>query len=463
MAPTRLPHLLRQLHQLLDGRRADGPADAELLRRFAEGRDEAAFEVLVWRHGPMVHHLCRRLLRRAADADDAFQATFLILVRKARSIARGASLAGWLYRVAYRVALEARAREARRGAAAYEDDFADPRSADDAERRELRRAVAEEVDRLPEKYRLPVVLCYLSGQTTEEAARRLGCPRGTVLSRLAAARRRLHGRLTRRGLAPTAGAVVAALGRKATARVPAALVAATVRAALWLTTGGSAGVSGSVLSLMEGALKAMLVKKLKWAAAILTAAALVGGGVGLWFRQTAVAEPPGRVVRYEEPAKPVEEPRPARAAESPRPVGTWEREVGPVSLTMRIEADRIYGSGTCVSVEKDGRKFEITLDADYSVTKDNVLYGVLTGVDMGGNVRGDGGEEWKEGLEVSQMLNDAPFSLRYRLDDNVLTIKELKFGDPEKTNGKNGYGVFMLGRWKKKADAGRDGPVRDGH
>ena len=405
----------------------------------------------------MVHNLCRRLLRRAADADDAFQATFLILVRKAGSIARGASLAGWLYRVAYRVAQEARAREARSAAAPYEDEFSDPRSVNDAERRELRRAVAEEVDRLPEKYRLPVVLCYLSGQTTEEAARRLGCPRGTVLSRLASARRRLHGRLLRRGVVATAGAAAAVLGRKAAADVPASLVSATVKSGLWVAAGGAGGaavVSGSVLSLMEGALKAMLMKKLKWAAAFLTAAALVGSGVGLWFRQTAVAEPPIRT-RYEEPAKAVDEPRAARVPESPRPIGTWEREVGPIHMTMRIEADHIYGA--CSGVEKEG-KFEFALDADYSVTRDNLLYGVITGVDVDGNVRGDGGDGWKEALYTQLFLNDQPFSLRYRLDDNVLTIKAVKFGDIKETNAqdKDNQSLFLLGRWKKKTESARD-------
>jgi RNA polymerase sigma factor (sigma-70 family) len=449
-------NLLRCLTRALDGRQADGAADADLLGRFVERRDQTAFELLVWRHGPMVHGLCRRLLRRAEDADDAFQAAFLILVRKARSIANRTSLGSWLYKVAYRVALEVRAREAKHRAAPANAEIADRETAEDVARRDMRRAVAEEVDRLPEKYRLPVVLCYLSGKTTEEAARSLGCPRGTVLSRLASARQRLRGRLERRGVAPSAAE---ALGPKAPAGIPPVLVGATVRAAAWLAAGqgrDAAVVPGSILSLMEGALRTMLVKKMKWAAAILAAAALVGGGVGLWFRQPAAAEPPGRT-RDAEPAPTVrgDEPRAAaKAAESPRPVGTWEREVGPVHITMRVEADRIYGTGT--AVEKDGRKYDFAIDADYSVTKDNVLYGVITGIDIDGIVRHDGGAEWQEGPAVSQLLNDQPFSLRYRLDDNVLTIKDVKFGDPQKDKGKDDYSLFLLGRWKKKTDSGRD-------
>ena len=204
MGQSQLSHLLRQLNRLLDGREADGLNDADLLERFAARCDEAAFEVLVWRHGPMVHGLCRRLLRRAEDAADAFQATFLILVRKARSISKCASLGSWLYKVAYRVALEARGEAKHSSMSSCDEELPDGETADEVARRDLQRVVAEEVDRLPEKYRLPVVLCYLSGKTTEEAAQSLACPRGTVLSRLAAARHRLHSRLLCRGLAPSA-------------------------------------------------------------------------------------------------------------------------------------------------------------------------------------------------------------------------------------------------------------------
>ena len=464
MAPRMLSPLLRQLNRLLESRQADGLSDAELLERFAERGDEAAFEVLVWRHGPMVHGLCRRLLRRTEDADDAFQAAFLILVRKARSVSNRASLASWLYKVTYRVALEARAREAKHAAAPADGDIADRETADDVCRRDLERAVAEEVDRLPEKYRLPVVLCYLSGQTTEEAARRLGCPRGTVLSRLAAARQRLRCRLVRRGVAPAAAAEEA-LERKATA-APAVLVGATVRAAAWMAAGraGGAGiVSGSVLSLTEGALKAMFVKKLKWAAAVLAAAALVGGGVGLWFRQPAAAEPPARTRAPEPPAKPVEEPA-EEAVEVRPPVGVWEKEVGAIHMTLRIKDNhRVYGS--CSGVIDDGKKFDFSINADYSVTPDHVLYGVITDVGLPTDEGAQGSakeldDQLKTSLEMMQLLDDQPFSLRYRLDDNVLTIKDVRFGDP-KEKGDNEI-ALLLGRWKKKADSGRDAAGRDG-
>ena len=195
----------------------------------------------------------------------------------------------------------------------------------------------------------------------------------------------------------------------------------------------------------------MLMKKIKWGAAVLTAAALVGGGVGLWFRQPAAAEPPVRT-------RDVEAVPAARAAESPRPVGTWEREFGSVHMTMRIEADRIYG--TCNLPGENGRKIDILADADYSITKDGVLYGVLTGVDFQGSAWKEGGNDVKQEFEMMRLLNDMPFSFRYRLDGDALTIKDVKFGDPNKPENEDTTAV-LLGRWKKKADA-HDATGRDG-
>jgi RNA polymerase sigma factor (sigma-70 family) len=447
MGQPTLSNLLHHVNRLLDDRQADGLTDADLLARFAEKRDEAAFEVLVWRHGPMVHGLCRRLLRRREDADDAFQAAFLILVRKARSISKRISLSSWLYKVTYRVALEVQAREAKHAVPARCDvEFPAVVETDDVARRDLQRVIAEEVDRLPEKYRLPVVLCYLSGKTTEEAARRLGCPRGTILSRLATARKRLHGRLTRRGVGLTAIALAAALEQKAVA-APAVLVSLTVRAAAWLAAGavgGSGAVSGPVLFLMNGALKTMFVQKLKWAAAVLVAAALVGGGGGLWFRQPAAAQSPARPVREAAPAaKPAEELRAvAKTEETNRPLGTWEKQVGPYHATLRIEADRLY---LTAMAEEKGNKENCTLDADYSVTKDSVLYGVLTGAEVEAS-----DTTGKEAGALSQFL-DSPFSLHYRVDGNTLTVKNVNFGVfPDKDLRKEDDERLMIaGRWKR--------------
>lgn len=182
--------------------RASSPTDATLLARFVSQRDEVAFETLVNRHRAMVLRLCRRVLGNDHDAEDAFQATFLVLLHKAGSVRKHASLPHWLYGVAYRTALQTRTDLARRRL--HERKRATLEMCDSEPnllRQELRGVLGEEVNRLPEKYRAPVVLCYLDGMTYEEASRQLHWPKGTVAIRLARARERLRANLARRGVA----------------------------------------------------------------------------------------------------------------------------------------------------------------------------------------------------------------------------------------------------------------------
>jgi HlyD family secretion protein len=198
--------LLQHLRRLIGGPNPSTVPDQQLLGRFLTSRDEAAFELLVWRHGPMVLNVCSRVLRNEHEVEDAFQVVFLKLARKASTIAHGESVGSWLYKVAYRTALRAAERvQARAGRELALGEMAVPSSAvgptDEAAWRELRPVLDAEVRRLPEKYRSVFVLCCLQGMTNEQAARELGCPKGTVLSRLARARERLRKRLTRRGLA----------------------------------------------------------------------------------------------------------------------------------------------------------------------------------------------------------------------------------------------------------------------
>jgi RNA polymerase sigma factor (sigma-70 family) len=164
-------------------------SDAQLLERFAVERDEAAFASLLQRHGPLVWGVCRRVLTEEHAAEDAFQATFLVLVRKAQAVSKKASIRSWLYGVALRVALRARQREALRR---HHEQKAPVRAQEEMRPEEIwqdvRPILDEEIERLPEKYRLPVLLCYLEGQTNDEAARLLNCPRGTIATRLARAR-----------------------------------------------------------------------------------------------------------------------------------------------------------------------------------------------------------------------------------------------------------------------------------
>jgi RNA polymerase sigma factor (sigma-70 family) len=266
--------------------------DSQLLERFLRQRDEAAFEVLLWRHGPMVLGVCRRLLRHEQEVEDAFQAAFLTLVRKAGSISRRESLAGWLYQVSHRIALAARAgavRRARleRAAPAHSASGPDPGPL----WRDLRGVLDEEIGRLPEKYRLPVVLCHLEGKSCQEAAAEVGCPVGTLTSRLTRACQQLAGRLSRRGVMLPAGALTAALSAEAaTASLPPELVAATMRLLQAGAAGGltAAGVSGSAITLMEGVVRAMWLTKLKLTAAVVLSLGMLAGGTG-WLAYRAQA------------------------------------------------------------------------------------------------------------------------------------------------------------------------------
>jgi RNA polymerase sigma factor (sigma-70 family) len=272
----------RYLRRMIGPAGGAGLTDAQLLERFVCRRDQAAFEVLVWRHGPMVLGVCRRVLRHEQDAEDAFQAAFLVLVRKAASIGARQAVGSWLYRVAYRVAVRAKVLAQKRAARQTQlDDAPAARPAADPAWSDLRPVLDEEVSRLPEKYRAPFVLCYLGGKTNEEAARDLGCPKGTVLSRLAWARQRLRARLTRRGLGLSAGLVTAASAPDLAAAVPAALVDSTRRAALLVAAGQQVAgvVAGQVTALSKGVLQTMFWNKILIAAScVLAACALAVGG-----------------------------------------------------------------------------------------------------------------------------------------------------------------------------------------
>jgi HlyD family secretion protein len=261
----------RESGAILDGIRtlfgvgtASSMTDGQLLDRFLGGDGDAAesaFAALVERHGPMVLRVCRGVLGDLHQADDAFQASFLILARKAGSVRKSGSLASWLFGVARRVAVRAKADRARRVSherrrAAMADDPARTVGSSDP-----MPEVHEEVGRLPAKYRVPILLCYFEGLTHEEAAGQLGLPVGTVKVRLSRARERLRGRLARRGLAPTLAIGVAA--GDASGAVPARLAESTIRAAARVAAGWAAGVSAPVAALVEGVLGAMSLIKLK--------------------------------------------------------------------------------------------------------------------------------------------------------------------------------------------------------
>jgi RNA polymerase sigma factor (sigma-70 family) len=288
MTTVRLSQVVRGLRGVLAAGEAAQLTEVELWQRYVRERDEAAFEAVVRRHGPMVLGVCRRILGNEQDAEDAFQATFLVLIRRAASLRSPGTLANWLHGVARRTALEARSAAARRRA---REAAVPPRAAmPDDPWDDVLAALDRELGRLSEKYRTAVVLCDLEGKTRKEAARQLGWAEGTVASRLARGRALLARRLARRGFA---GALVAGAfaGGAARAQLPAALVASTVRAA---TCSAAQKVScGTVATLTEGVLKSMLLAKLKSAFAVVLVVGMATLGAAALGSRSRATTPEG--------------------------------------------------------------------------------------------------------------------------------------------------------------------------
>jgi RNA polymerase sigma factor (sigma-70 family) len=292
MAVGELSKVIRRLHTALEKQDLAGTLDAELLSRYVERRDETAFEALVRRHGPMVFGVCRRVLHNSHDAEDALQATFLILVRKAPAIESPGMIGNWLYGVAYRTALHARDAAAKRRAKEAEMVHRTVKS--DGTWAELRLVLDQELERLPEKYRVVLVLCDLEGKNRRETARQLGLPEGTVASRLATARKLLAKRLAHHGFAFSGGVLAAMLTKNAAACLPPSVLTSTIKSASLLAAGQSvAGViSSNVTTMADGGLKTMLLMKLKSLIMLLATVTALTTGLGAFtyygFAQQAV-------------------------------------------------------------------------------------------------------------------------------------------------------------------------------
>jgi RNA polymerase sigma factor (sigma-70 family) len=270
---------LRRAAQLAE---STSQTDGDLLNRYLLDRNDAAFESLLKRHGAMVLGVCRRILRNEADAQDAFQATFLVFVRKAPSIQPRGLVGNWLYGVAQKTSLKARAMNRQREARGRLRTPAVRTASDDQAQTELADLLDLELSRLPDKYRAPVVLCELEGRSLKEAAQQLACPVGTVASRLARGRNLLAKRLAGQGLALSGAALAPALAREATAAaVPSALFVSTAQAASAFVAGPAQAVgvvSSRVFTLAEGVLRTMFVSKLKLLTVVFTTIALAGSG-----------------------------------------------------------------------------------------------------------------------------------------------------------------------------------------
>lgn len=309
--------------------------DGQLLGCFIDLKDEVAFEALVRRHGPMVFSVCRRLLPNHHDAEDAFQATFLVLARKASSVRPRERVANWLHGVALRTAMKARAMTAKRRAREKQVvEMPEPEAAQQGPWRGLQPLLDRELNGLPGNYRLPILLCDLEGKTIKDAAQQLGWPQGTVAGRLARGRKLLAKRLANQGVALSAGSPAAVVSQHAlSAALPTSLTSTTVKAATMIA-GGKGTVAGAVPArvgaLMERVLKTMFMAKLKslMPVAMATLATMVGIGVGLLGYGKAVGQ-------QEE--------------------GTKADVVAPSKAVARSDKDQLLGKWQLVSCKCDGK------------------------------------------------------------------------------------------------------------
>ena len=279
--PSQLSEVVQRLRNTFLRQDETGLTDGQLLERFLEQRDQASITALVRRHGPMVWGVCRRILGDPHDADDAFQATFLVLVRKAGSVRQRDLVANWLYGVAQQTALRARVLRAKRRTrerqVAVMPETEAPQLADTWP--ELQACLDAELSRLPDKYRSAIVLCDLEGRTRKEVARLFGVPEGTLAGRLTRGRALLAKRLARHGFALSGGTLAVVLTRgAASASVPASVMVSAIKAASLFAAGEAAaraGISARVAVLTEGVLKAMQFTKLKAAALVLLLGSLL--------------------------------------------------------------------------------------------------------------------------------------------------------------------------------------------
>ncbi len=407
--------------RILDLARDEGHADGELLDRYRHARDDDAFEALVRRHGPMVFGVCRRVLRDPHAAADAFQVTFLVLARRAGAVRPTGVLGAWLYGVAVRTALKARGREVRRRD--VERDYASrPRHAAPATDADLLRQIDAQLAELPEKYRLPLVLCGVEGLGKAEAAERLGLPEGTVSSRLARARDLLRGRLERRGVVVPAALLLALTPDRLYAAVPADLSAAVVETAV-----GAAPVSAPVLELTREVLAAMSAPIWKLPAAAVAAFAVSFGIVGLSGAQPESAAQKAKG----------DKPREQSVHRAVGTLGPVDDKAGTITLVRKFDGGE---KGETVPVAKDA---VVTADGKAAKLGDLKAGGVERAAEAGPATKVavtgqrvtsvlsavDGAKLWLRGKPGDR---DIPLAAgaTVTLDGKAATLADLRVGEP---------------------------------
>jgi RNA polymerase sigma factor (sigma-70 family) len=441
MAATRsLSASLEQLGRNLLAGDLLAASDAELVGRFVERRDEAAFTALVRRYGTVVLGVCRRVLRHEQDAEDAFQATFLVFARDAANVRRAGAVGNWLYGVAHNVARKAKTtrhrREVKEREAAARPRPATPADAWD----DLREILDGELHALPAKYRTPIVLCDLRGLTTNEAAAEVGCPPKTLGTRLSRGRSLLARRLTRRGVALPASALTAALAQVGPASASPVLVEATVRAALGFPA-GTAVVSSPIVALTHGVSNVATLKTFKYAALVACGGvALIGLSAGAIHAVQAAH--PAATARPADPAAPQsnaparsENPlqrlhqflydlfhgdsTPAAAAaddkDAPALSGVWlQKDAGGNPWEVKLE----FAAKKMLKISPFNKDDEVLILCEYTVDKDGLVKAKITEY--------QGSSENAKMKLMFAMPIGSEFSFKWKVKDDVATLDELK-------------------------------------
>jgi RNA polymerase sigma factor (sigma-70 family) len=344
MATATLNDFLRRLTREMAAETLGDQSDRLLVERALAGREEAAFQAIVQRHGAMVYRVCLRVLQQPPDAEDAFQATFLVLAQKLGTVRKHGSLASWLHGVAHRVALKAKAQSAARRRHEVQASLPDTLPPDDAIWGEVRSALDVELGRLPDKWRLPLILCYLEGRTQDEAANQLASSKSTLKRRLEEARDALGRRLKERGILWSAALSAVLLSDSLASAAP-GLVESTVDSAAAVAAGTpvATAASAKVAALTEGVLKTMFLTKLKIAALVFLTLALLGTGIGM-LAIPAMAEQEGAKNGLAE--------RPVQETKTPKP----DLSKLQVDTEPKTDLQKLQGTWTLVEAHMHGKK-----------------------------------------------------------------------------------------------------------